>query len=113
PHSAFESRNPGFLAQRASDLIQSREQHLPAVGLRGKRSAEPEPVVHALLFEVYREPILAARSLMAAEQLGDLLGQQAHGDEPVLTAVREKDVGKRRRENRAEAVLAERPNGVL
>src|SRR5438093_11040206 len=104
PHSAFESRNPGFLAQRASDLIQSREQHLPAVGLHGKRSAEPEPVVHTLRLEVYREPILAARGLMAAEQLGDLLGQQAHGNEPVLTAVREKDVGERRREDRAEAV---------
>src|SRR3989442_1910998 len=84
-----------------------------AVGLHGKRGAEPEAVDHTLLLEVDRELVLAARRLMAAEQLGDLLGQEAHGDEPVLTAVREKDVGERRRQDRAEAVLAERPDRVL
>src|SRR5207244_4209988 len=112
------SRFPAFLvcpdpvldAQGPPDFVEAVEQHLPAVGLHGKRSAEPEPVVHALLFEVYREPILAARSLMAAEQLGDLLGQQAHGDEPVLTAVREENVRERRSEDRAEAILAEGPD---
>src|SRR5256885_10818356 len=40
PHSQFESCDPGFLAQRASDLIRSREQHLPPVGLHGERGAE-------------------------------------------------------------------------
>src|SRR5207244_1276789 len=112
-HSQFESCNPGFLAQRASDLIRSREQHLPAVGLHGERGAEPEAVVHALLFEIDGELILAACGLMAAEQLGDLLRQESHGDEPVLTAVREEDVRERRREDRAEAVLAEGPDSVL
>src|SRR5437870_8498835 len=113
PHSQFESCDPGFLAQRASDLIRSREQHLPAVGLHGERGAEPEAVVHALLFEIDGELILAACGLMAAEQLGDLLRQESHGDEPVLTAVREEDVRERRREDRAEAVLAEGPDSVL
>src|SRR5438128_22544 len=113
PHSQFESCDPGFLAQRASDLIRSREQHLPAVRLHGERGAEPEAVVHALLFQVDGELILSACGLMAAEQLGDLLGQEAHGHEPVLTAVREKDVGERRRQDRAEAVLAERPDRVF
>src|SRR5205814_5718134 len=90
PHSQFESCDPGFLAQRASDLIRSREQHLPTVRLHGERGAEPEAVVHALLFQVDGEVILAARCLMAAEQLGDLLGQEPYGDEPVLTAVRDR-----------------------
>src|SRR2546422_8507454 len=78
-----------------------------------RSGAEPEAVVHALLLEVDRELVLAARRLMAAEQLGDLLGQEAHGDDPVLTTVRKKDVRERRREDRAEAVLAERPDRVL
>src|SRR5207247_4574174 len=98
---------------RASDLIRSREQHLPAVRLHGERGAEPEAVVHALLFQVDGELILAACGLMATEQLGDLLGQEAHGHEPVLTAVREEDVRERRREDRAEAVLAEGPDRVF
>src|SRR3989454_3354418 len=50
---------------------------------------------------------------MAAKQLGALLGQEAHGHEPVLTAVREEDVRERRREDRAEAVLAEGPDRVF
>src|SRR6266480_546386 len=113
PHSQFESCDPGFLAQRASDLIRSREQHLATVRLHGERGAEPEAVVHALLFQVDGELILTACGLMAAEQLGDLLGQEAHGHEPVLTAVREEDVRERRREDRAEAVLAEGPDRVF
>src|SRR5438132_2297618 len=112
-HSQFESCNPGCLAQRACDLIRSRERHLPAVGLHGERRAEPEAVVHALLLEIDGELILAACGLMAAEQLGDLLRQESHGDEPVLTAVREEDVRERRREDRAQPVPPEGPASVL
>src|SRR5947208_7273465 len=105
--------DPVLEAQGPPDLVETVEQHLPAVGLHGECSAEPETVVHALLLEVDGELVLAARRLMAPEQLGDLLRQEAHGDEPVLTAVREEDVGEGRRENRAEAVLTERPHRVL
>src|SRR5438046_3343174 len=50
---------------------------------------------------------------MAPEQLADLLGQETHRDDPILTAVGVKDVRERRCENRTEAVLAERPHRVL
>src|SRR5207244_8566450 len=109
----FEAADPRSARQEAADLIAAGEQHLPPVGLHGERGAESEAVVHALLLEVDGELILAACGLMAAEQLGDLLGQEAHGHEPVLTAVREEDVRERRREDRAEAVLAEGPDRVF
>src|SRR2546430_9577667 len=76
-------------------------------------SSDLEAAVHALPLEVDGELILAACGLMAAEQLGALLGQEAHGHEPVLTAVREEDVREGRREDRAEAVLAEGPDRVF
>src|SRR5207248_2329637 len=105
--------NPVLHEQRPTDLVETVEQHLPTVGLHGERGAEPEAVVHALLLEVDRELVLTARRLMAPEQLADLLGQETHRDEPILTAVGVKDVRERRCENRTEAVLAERPHRVL
>src|ERR1700704_3162882 len=109
----FVRLDPVLHACGPPDLVEAVKQHLPAVRLHGERGAEAEAVVHALLFEVDGELVLAARGLMAAEQLGDLLGQEARGDEPVLTAVRGKDVRERRCEDRAEPVLAERPDRVL
>src|SRR5882762_4854405 len=83
PQSSTASRpallvgsDPVLEAQGPSDLVEPVEQHLPPVGLHGKRGAEPQAVVHALLFEVDGELILAAGRLRAAEQLGDLLGQE-------------------------------------
>src|SRR6266540_675093 len=106
-------RDPLLQQQGPPDLVETREQHLSPVAVDCEAGAEAAPVLHALRLEIDRQPVVAPRRFTTAEQLGDLLGREKRRHHPVLAAVGGEDVGERRREDRAEAVLPERPHGVL
>src|SRR5438128_452314 len=105
--------DPVLGEQRPSDFVQTGEQHLATIRLHRERRSETEPIIYPLLLEVHREPVLAPRRPMTPKQLGDFLRQEPHGHQPVLTAVGEEDVRERRRKDRAEPILSERPHGVF
>src|SRR2546422_576661 len=80
--AALVRDDPRLLEQRAADLVEPAEQHLPPVGIHREGRGEAQPVLHALLLQIHRQPELAARGPAAAEQLVDLARQQAHRRSP-------------------------------
>ena len=76
-------------------------------------SAEAAFVPHRLRVQVDQEIVATAGARVAREQLPHLTRREPHREQPVLAAVRLEDVGERRRQHGAEAVLPERPHGML
>src|SRR2546422_8978690 len=64
--AALVRDDPRLLEQRAADLIEAAEQHLPPVGIHREGRGEAQPVLHALLLQSNRLPVLDPRGPAAA-----------------------------------------------
>src|SRR5690606_28332530 len=110
--AGLEGQDGVLLLQGQADVVQAVEQAVPAEGVH------LEAVLHAvrtgdrLRFQVHGQGVALA-GLALAEQLVHHIGRQHHRQQAVLEAVVVEDVGKARRDDRAEAVLLQRPRRVL
>src|SRR6185369_11962114 len=100
------------MPQREADLVQPFDQVVLAGGLHVEMEGLPGAGAHRLRGQVDREPEAGMRRDLVKEVVDFRLGQHDR-QQAVLEAVGEEDVRVRRRDDRLEAVLLQRPRGVL
>src|SRR5438874_97630 len=104
-----------LLEQRAVDLVQAAQQQLAAIRVEREWLAESAVVRHRQLREIDHD-IVAARdrgALRALHERIDLSRAQLDRHDAIPATVGEKNIGERRRDDRAEAVFRECPDGML
>ncbi|GBH23829.1 hypothetical protein BvRS1_08780 [Burkholderia vietnamiensis] len=100
------------MTQRQADVVIAVQQTVLAERGDLERILAAVARAHDLRLEVDRQ-LIAVERVRVVEQVIDLLLGQHDRQQPVLVAVVEEDVGEARRDDRAEAVLLERPRRVL
>src|SRR5580658_1782811 len=98
--------------QREADIVEPFEQAELAEGIDLKLCFESATVRHGLRFERNRE-LIAGNLLCVLKQRFDLRVAEPRENDAVLAGIREKDVGECRRDDHTEAVVRERPCGML
>ena len=108
----FEGVEFGFVAQGEADVVEAIQQAVFAERVDVEVRVEALVVGDGLGFEVDGELVLWIFGA-AVEQRLYILFAEADEDDAVLARVREEDVGEGGRDDGEEAVLVERPCGVL
>ena len=99
-------------SQRQADVVQAVEQAVAAERLDLERQRQAVVVGERARFEVGRQ-LVAGMLGRALEQVVDLLFAEPDRQHAVLEAVVVEDVGEAGGDDHAEAVVLERPRGVL
>src|SRR4051794_7980758 len=99
-----------FALERPRDVVKALEERL--LRKRVEREGQPEPARMRDLerLEVDRQLVLL---LHGRDDAREVVGRERDDRESRLERVGAKDVAERRRENDSEAVVLERPRGVL
>src|SRR5574337_956750 len=108
----FERADLVLVAQRETDVVEAAQQAVFAERRDFERELGAVGLDHALALQVDRQPVAGERRDLV-EQLRDLRFGEHDRQHAVLEAVVEEDVGIARRDQRAKAVLLQRPGRVL
>src|SRR5262249_35117515 len=112
PARGLISSDLSLVFQRQPDLVQPFQQTLASERVYIKLEQKIRIVAHRLALEIDRQRVSGPGS-HSPEDLFDLRLGQSHRKQPVLETVVEKDVRKRRSDDRSKPMVVKRPRRVL
>jgi len=106
------SRDGGFVLQGQSDVVETVKQAVTRELVSGKTRRQASSIIDGALFEIDRQ-LVSWHFGGSPRDLITLLPGQHYREQTVLNAVVGKDVGERRSNHHAKAVIGERPDGMF
>ena len=99
------------MLQGEANIVQSFQQTVALKFTNFEGSRKTMVVGNCLVLKIHGEAILAL--VCATHQLTHIFSLQLHRQQTIFHAIVGKDVGKRWRDDRAKAVIGQRPGGVF